>query len=207
MRAMLFTIGLLLFAGGCEPSTPLTPEQKAISERQAQESQEETEIVFAAEKVVKEFLKWPHDASFSFLPEVRFNDNRTAASVQGTVKAKNTFGAELTHEYLVLFVKESVSWQVETISIGNEVVYRKKQTTESLPPDKSKPSSSPPMKRLLPDPELRTWASDDFSGEATFISMAMGKVKLKKPSGEIVIIPLEKLSQEDQHWIRKRGQL
>ena len=35
--------------------------------------------------------------------------------------------------------------------------------------------------------------------------MTAGKVKLKKADGMIVTLPMDKLSDEDQKWIRKRA--
>ncbi len=40
--------------------------------------------------------------------------------------------------------------------------------------------------------------------EAELLSMAFGDVKLKKADGKIITIPLERLSEKDQEWIRKR---
>lgn len=53
----------------------------------------------------------------------------------------------------------------------------------------------------------RTWtdASGQFSVEAEFGGVAFGKVKLKKADGTTVVVPLERLSAQDQEWIRGRG--
>lgn len=55
-------------------------------------------------------------------------------------------------------------------------------------------------------PGRRTWtdATGQFEVEAEFGGCAFGTVKLKKPDGSIVEVPLEKLSEEDQAWIRRR---
>ena len=59
----------------------------------------------------------------------------------------------------------------------------------------------PPPKR----PEIRTWTdtSGEYEIEAEFLSMAFGKVKLKKVNGVVVTIPLDKLSKDDQRWIKR----
>ena len=49
----------------------------------------------------------------------------------------------------------------------------------------------------------RKWtdSTGKFSVEAEFVEFKDGKVRLKKEDGEIVTVPLEKLSQEDQQFI------
>lgn len=56
-------------------------------------------------------------------------------------------------------------------------------------------------------PDSRTWtdASGQFKIKADFVSYAAGQVKLKKADGSVIEIPMERLSEEDQKWIRKRG--
>ena len=45
----------------------------------------------------------------------------------------------------------------------------------------------------------------EYRVDAEFVSMAAGKVKLKKADGTILTLPMAKLSNEDREWIRKRG--
>jgi alkyl hydroperoxide reductase subunit AhpC/uncharacterized cupin superfamily protein len=54
--------------------------------------------------------------------------------------------------------------------------------------------------------KARTWsdASGGFHVTAKFRGVVNGKVKLEKEDGEIVNVPLEKLSEEDQKYIRQR---
>ena len=55
--------------------------------------------------------------------------------------------------------------------------------------------------------KLRTWqdASGKFSVEAEFVTSMAGVVKLRKTDGTTISLPMEKLSDEDQQYIRKRG--
>lgn len=57
-----------------------------------------------------------------------------------------------------------------------------------------------------PQGELRTWsdATGKFQIEATLIGVVDGKVQLKKKSGEIVTVPVDKLSKEDQEFLAKK---
>lgn len=54
---------------------------------------------------------------------------------------------------------------------------------------------------------LRTWgdASGKFKIEAELVSVEDGKVNLKKKSGEVVSVPLAKLSKVDQEFVAKAG--
>ncbi len=49
----------------------------------------------------------------------------------------------------------------------------------------------------------RKWTSQDgrFSTEAEVVEFADGKVKLKKPSGDTVTVPLQRLSQADRRYL------
>jgi hypothetical protein len=52
----------------------------------------------------------------------------------------------------------------------------------------------------------RKWtdATGAFSVEAEFRGVIAGEVRLKKPDGELIKVPMENLSAEDQAWIRRR---
>jgi hypothetical protein len=69
------------------------------------------------------------------------------------------------------------------------------QTTESPPSEKSQ------------RPALRTWtdASGQHHIEASFAGMDAGQIKLRKADGTVISIPLEKLSEVDQQWVRQHS--
>jgi len=50
----------------------------------------------------------------------------------------------------------------------------------------------------------RLWTDDagKFHVEATFVEMTLGKVKLRKKDGGIISVPMERLGDEDQKWVR-----
>jgi hypothetical protein len=66
-------------------------------------------------------------------------------------------------------------------------------------PAKPRPASAPA--------QLRTWkdATGDFSVEAELVRAGAGIVNLRKADGSTIKVPMEKLSDEDQQYIRKRG--
>lgn len=103
-----------------------------------------------------------------------------------------------------------------------EASTKKPDEPKSYPVVPSPPGNTNPLPVIsdaMPEPDaswtpppivnanLRTWtnASGEYKIEAEFVSMAAGKVKLKKADGMIVTLPMDKLSDEDQKWIRKRG--
>lgn len=64
---------------------------------------------------------------------------------------------------------------------------------------KRKPPARPDVKRA------RVWKDSrgEFSVLALFVSFGNGKVTLKKvETGEVISVPLERLSKEDQEWIK-----
>lgn len=76
-------------------------------------------------------------------------------------------------------------------------------------PPAPEPEPSEPKRRQpppKPKPIVRTWtdSTGQFKIDAEFAGYAAGTVKLKKADGSIITLPMEKLSQEDQDWIRDR---
>jgi thiol-disulfide isomerase/thioredoxin len=59
---------------------------------------------------------------------------------------------------------------------------------------------------LAKAPKFRTWSdiSGDFHKTAKFRGAVAGKVKLELEDGSVITVPLEKLSDEDQKYIRER---
>jgi hypothetical protein len=55
--------------------------------------------------------------------------------------------------------------------------------------------------------KLRTWhdTTGSFSVQAEFVSATAGVAKLRKLDGSTINVPMEKLSEEDQKYIRNRG--
>ena len=57
------------------------------------------------------------------------------------------------------------------------------------------------------DDGFRTWTdlTGSFKVDAEFVSLSMGKVKLRKKDGDEIEVPREKLSEQDQQWLRDRA--
>lgn len=79
---------------------------------------------------------------------------------------------------------------------------------EDAPPEKKAEEKRPPKQAPLKVALVsRTWTNAETGRqiEAQYVSMIAGNVKLKKADGTIVTISIEKLSKDDQDWIRKGG--
>jgi hypothetical protein len=238
----------VLSVASCAPPAPGSLEEK----RQREFALEIDAQVFA-EKCVRKCLKYPHDASFGWGTNTAKNAEGNLWSVKGTVKARNAFGADLSHDWLVILERRGENWDLLSCVIGDETAYISDRLTEllaakqdadrptnrssvsersgipteapSLPrpsaPRAPAPVASPPVPpsdvadRPIPTPappiprddKRRTWtdASGQFSIEAEFAGMSFGVVKLRKADGEIIEIQMDRLADEDQDWVRRRG--
>ncbi len=79
---------------------------------------------------------------------------------------------------------------------------------ESTTPERTSPPDAISEGDIEPNPEYRTWttATGTYQVEAAFRGVVFGKVKLqRRDSGNIIEVPLDKLSEADQEWIRDRG--
>lgn len=76
--------------------------------------------------------------------------------------------------------------------------------TFQLRVDSAAPTASPKPSAATPPGVIRTWRSSDgkFTAEAKFAGKADGKVTLVLPDGKRIEVALDKLSAEDQDYIR-----
>jgi hypothetical protein len=67
------------------------------------------------------------------------------------------------------------------------------------------PAETFPEPKVAPmeNPRRRQWASADgkFATDAEFLSMTGGSVKLRKPDGAEITVPIDRLSDMDRQWI------
>ena len=71
---------------------------------------------------------------------------------------------------------------------------------------KPKPDTAAPESDKNNLHAIRTWSdsSGKFSVEAEFVSYTAGKVKIRRKDGTVVELKLDRLSEEDQEWIKNR---
>lgn len=82
---------------------------------------DEVDAQVFAKQAVRGFLKYPHDAEFPWFGTAAAKTERPDMwVVKGTVKAKNAFGAELTHEWTVLASHAGGVWKLASCKIGDE---------------------------------------------------------------------------------------
>lgn len=115
-----------------------TPEQKAQREKERKRFEDELTVIRLTKDYIREHLKFPHDADFNWLPDdVRTNAQGTRWFVLGKVKAKNSFGAELTYEYSAIWfiVEENGQRPFKLVSaaIGDKMLYKDEALMESPP--------------------------------------------------------------------------
>jgi hypothetical protein len=78
-------------------------------------------------------------------------------------------------------------------------------TTRPITPPITKPKAETPELPVKPPiDEIRTWtdASGGFKTKATYKGIAGGNVSLLKTTGETITIPFERLSADDQKWVK-----
>lgn len=177
------------FTAGCD--TKSGPSPSATPAAQSKPTVEYSKYSMAAEDVVKKFLKHPLDAKFNpgmlNVADVVPVGSDGQVRVSGTVVAKNDFGGELTHTYVVLFGDDS---SVAAVTLDGECVY--------VPEDESA------SQKELPRDEFRLWLDDtgQHSTEAVFVEFKGGKVHLRKRDGKTVELSPERLSENDRKWYR-----
>ncbi len=232
--ASLVVLAGAILCGGCGPTeaerkaeearrAALTPEERAAEDaakaREEKFSRMQPDMARMAEKYVRQFLQYPHDAEFPWsLPSMTANEELTVFWLQSTVQAKNTFGATLTLPWKTCLVLRDDAWHLEYCEINEEVVYQSEDATATLGKladagngaDQVEIPTAEEIARRVPhrrEAEMRTWtdSTGKHQTEAEFVSMSMGKVKLKKVDGTIIQLDMEKLSEDDRGWIHNRG--
>jgi len=71
--------------------------------------------------------------------------------------------------------------------------------------EKAKQEAIQAAKKKVEEAKRRTWTSGKYKVDAVFITVISGKVRLKRvDNGKMIMVPLERLSKEDQEFIRER---
>lgn len=187
-------------------------------------NQRRAEAMVMGEDFVKKFLKYPLDAKFPMFGTSASGNDSTGYWVTGTVKAKNAFGAELTHEWKVNLTVQGDNWHLVYCEIGGEPQYVDQETAEALAglqaAMNSQETETPKegvqgaerQKRNAPrrsvperhEYEFRTWtdSTGTYTIEAKFVSYGSGNVTIEKKDGSKTTLSLDRLSEEDQKWVK-----
>ncbi len=150
-------------------------------------------IIQAAEVVLKKYLKG--HVQVSGTPTVKILESEKSWVVSGqydsSIDARNDFTS----------IVERVSktkYEAGFLMLDDDIVLDKIRSRPTI--------TRTPRPKPEPAP-VRTWTSTSgkFSIEAAFVSKAGDKVKLKKADGTIITVEAEKLSEDDQEWIKNRA--
>jgi len=118
------------------PSTGTSTDEEPTKYGDADDADTRVDAIEYGREAVRERLKYPHDATFDWFPDA-FKNELGLWVVVGTVKAKNGFGAELTHEYRAALStrKECDTWMWKThlVMLGEEVLYFDEDVPEAQP--------------------------------------------------------------------------
>jgi len=112
----------VFIACGSSPTVPPTAEEA----RQQKESREEWDCQLDARNHVRKILKHPLDATFDpgLLSGPRVKRAGDKIVVVGTVVAKNDFGGELTHQYVVSYhVREGADPEPLLVQLDGETAW------------------------------------------------------------------------------------
>jgi hypothetical protein len=80
---------------------------------------------------VLKFLKWPDDAEFVYDSSDKTEGGGGAYHITSKVKARNGFGATLTHRWETYVVLESGAWKLVSCTIDGEVLFDSKDRTNA----------------------------------------------------------------------------
>lgn len=130
-------------------------------------------------------------------PEAEKTEQTIAVEAEIDLTEEPTDNAELTapepEPREPIDVEEPISEDPDSVELAKE---------EETEPEKTDPE--PPEIRVAPPVGLRTWhaATGGFSVDAVFVSASEGQVTLRKTDGSEITLPMERLSEEDQEWIK-----
>jgi len=212
-------------ACGSSPTVPPTAEEA----QQQKESHQEWDCQIDARNHVRKILKHPLDAKFDpgLLSGPRVKRAGDKIVVVGTVIAKNDFGGELTHQYVVSYhVRDGADPEPLLVQLDGETAWANSTVLAQIVADKQaeddKAAEAERARRELAAAEakqkeeqraaaereasFRTWtdATGGFSVEARFVKRIMQTVTLEKRDGSTVDVPLGKLCEGDREFIANR---
>ncbi len=210
----------------------LTPEQRAAEVKAAAEAKvakdREVEIErlkieagSACKHYVRDCLRFPGDASFPWLGcDVTSNKEGDVFACEGTVKAKNGFGAELTYRWAAIVYLDDNTWRLVHLTLHGdtmvdhpELIARIKAKHGETPGGKAETAVSKKALKSLPaetkpafrESDYRTWTdTKGHTVEAAFVLHKGANVTLHKRDGKDVTLSIFKLSDDDREWIRQR---
>jgi hypothetical protein len=111
---------------------------------------------------------------------------------------------------LTMTIKGEVFGSKDEVKLIFPVTAEKRESETEKHPSRSPGSEPAPAKRQpapKQEPVKRTWtdATGNYKVEAEYRGIINGMVILKKKDGKIIKLPMEKLSEQDQKWLKQLG--
>lgn len=161
-RHIVGIVALTVSVIGCD-LPKMSTEQITAEKRQDAQFGSERDAKVAAEKFVKQSLKHPLDASFNWDKHASLvgeGDQRTWL-VSGSVKAKNSFGGELTHLYNVRLTYRDSTWAAVAVAIDGKLVH--------IDPDAAPTTASAPVAPVARAPSPSATAGSSTANSSTIV--------------------------------------
>jgi len=212
LAACIFACG---GGGGPTPSAPSATQP--VSDAEELRSGSRAAGVQFAKTVLEGRLRSPSSAEYpwDFVQSrvVCDTDEYFGCVVTGVVDAQNAFGAVVREPWEVVAVldRSRDQWAPIFVSLSGDPVFGSQRAVdELLAMDGGEPTglAAPPPEEVEdpepPAPDFRTWTdtSGEFTVEAEFVRLSMGTVTLRKADGSEISLSMEKLSEDDQAWVR-----
>ena len=206
-------------APAADSAAPETQPREQLGEETAEQLRSGSRAAGAAfaERLLADRLRSPTSAEYPWdLVRSRImcdTDDYFGCVVTGVVDADNAFGAKVREPWKVVVVldRTNENWVPIFVSLSDQLVFGSLKAVEELEQmaaaTEPEAGLEPPPAKERPEPELRTWTDDtgQFQLEARFVSATMGRIKLRKEDGSEISLPMERLSESDREWLRKRA--
>ena len=144
-------------------------------------------IIETAEKALKKYLKGKVEVSGT--PTVKILESGKSWIVIGRYDSP----VDKRHDFQsIIRLDPQGKYEAGNLMLDDDVVM-----------DKILSKAAP--KRVVEPAPVRTWTSGKHTVEASFVSKAGDKVKLKKQDGNVITVDAAKLSEDDLQWIKDRA--
>jgi len=167
----------------------------------------------AAENLVRQHLKWPDDASFSWGKEAMLVDSEVGGKdwiVKGKVKAANAMGAKLTYNYAVrMQYQGNGEWKAWKVMVGDEIGWTNPDYEQKVQEFAQQRQREDAARKQAFEESLRwrTWTSSDGQhttrAKLVRLDREQGQVVLEKEDGSTAELPLDKLSENDRAYVHE----
>ncbi|MDG2467715.1 MAG: SHD1 domain-containing protein [Pirellulaceae bacterium] len=171
---------------------------------------------------IKANLAKENDKEKFFVSAVATSQLKTAVGNFGAFKIKindldRQLRAKSQHKDLLTTAKQVASAMGKISHKSSSVRIRANQSLKKLAAENPSPTVVKFIDSILSDVEnkperpsnlLRKWTSNDgkFAIEAKFLGVSNGDIRLERKNGEVILVPLSRLSDADQEFLDRKHQ-